>query len=293
MQRKSIHEPKISREDEQQPSRAAALQSKPQSRPQPDPLPATQIVDRPSVGRSTLPEEFASDCLDQLPAKQMIIKLSTRKRKLDEDNSNTRVTRSQGRKNKETGSTQSTIIAPVETQIVNEPVTKRRKQNNAPAPAQARSRVKKGGTESTQSASNVADLVKTSSRTTAATTKRVKASGHQAPFTAMTPLGSPKKTARISNAGTILRQPDGRFSAHHRTDVPGSRTTKPKNPTKARKPTQRKVPCEAVDTGVVATSGTIETSSPRAGAVTVSGLRKGPCPHARYAELDGVSRNTN
>jgi hypothetical protein len=286
MQRKSIHEPKQTKDNEQlQPQ---ALQSKP-SRSRFDPPPATQIIDRPAAGRSALTREFASPTPERLPTQQLIVKLKTshRKRKLDSNIPIPRVTRSQGKRDKEAAQAQSAVLppkivtAPAETQVVNEPAAKRRKPNKAPNPPQARPKAKKGLKKTVPSSPKAADLVKTSSRKTAASTKLVNPSQYRIQPATSVPTGQRKKVTAKPSASTALHQPDSGFGNHHEnieSSAKPARLSSPKKSTTASKSTQRKNPGAAANSGPSATPMMLGIpSSPHSGpsAAAESGSRHG------------------
>ncbi|KAF2030038.1 hypothetical protein EK21DRAFT_112331 [Setomelanomma holmii] len=172
MQRKSIHDPKKSREVEAQQPKLPTTRSRVQNNISLDQLPPTQIVDRSDVvtpvrgldsptrarnvrSSGTLPPtQIASRLKAISPARaqeptsrtlisesptQLIVKLKTGKRKLEEDVFSPRLTRSQVKKNNEVVRVQPEAVVkkatPIaETQLAPEPATKRRKPNNPRMP---------------------------------------------------------------------------------------------------------------------------------------------------------------
>jgi hypothetical protein len=244
MQRKSIHEPKRLIEDKQQLSRMSAIQPRSRTCSPLDSLPATQIVSRPSACRPTLVEEHASRNPDRLPVQQLIVKLNVRKRKVEENIPSTRVTRSQAKKNNETVRVQATvpaltaIMASTETQIVNEPRAKRQKPNNARGLPQVRAKGKEGAKDTTEPAPNAANLVKTSPRKAAITTKRSKPGGHQRQALTEKPLDSHKKDMTNSTAITSSRPPVGSINAQYADAGSSSKATSPRKLAMASKTTK-------------------------------------------------------
>jgi hypothetical protein len=144
MQRKSFFEPKRSREDEPPESSKPAHTSNPRSRPRPNSPPPTQIISKGGRSRPLPHPEIRTP--EQMPHKQLIVKLSIRKRKVDEVIPSTRLTRSQAKKNDDfqpKAPVFNEVSSTVETKL-NEPAPKRRKPNNTRAPPQARSKAKQG-----------------------------------------------------------------------------------------------------------------------------------------------------
>jgi hypothetical protein len=312
MQRKSIHEPKQAKDDGHQ-LQPRALQSK-SSRSRFDPPPATQIIDRPAVGRSALTRETASPTPEPLPAEQLIVKLklspqkrkldadvlvpratrTPRKRKLDADIPIPipRVTRSQDKTNKKPAQTQSAlpVEALAETQVVVEPAAKRRKPNNTRNPPQARTKAKKGEEKAAPPSPNAADLVKTSPR---------KRSPRKAPPRKASPQKnptrrtSPRKTLPrqplpdITTASTRLAKPTG-YQVKAAAPVPGKpqkkgsnmklgKLSRPKKPTAAFSSPQHKSPRKV---GTPRANGgqiiiDLSSSSPRAGPSATSASGSG------------------
>jgi hypothetical protein len=244
MQRKSIHEPKRLREDKQQLSRMLAIQPESRTCSPLGSLPATQIVSRPSACRPTLVEEHASHNPDRLPVQQLIVKLNVRKRKVEENIPSTRLTRSQAKKNNETVRVQATVPAPTaimastETQIVNEPRAKRQKPNNARVLPQVRSKGKAGTKDTTEPTLNAANLVKTSPRKAATTTKRSKPGGHQRQALAEKPSDSHKKDMTNLTVITSSRPLVGGVNAQHADAGSSSNATGPRKPAMASKTTK-------------------------------------------------------
>jgi hypothetical protein len=144
MQRKSFFEPKRSRKDELPEPSNPVRTSKPRFRPRPNSPPPTQIVSNASQGRPLSNPELWTP--EQMSPKQLIVKLSVRKRKVEEVVPSIRLTRSQAKKNDDSQSPAPVLnefSSTLETQL-NEPVAKKRKPNTTRAPPQARSKAKQG-----------------------------------------------------------------------------------------------------------------------------------------------------
>jgi hypothetical protein len=175
LQRKSIHDPKQSRENVQQQAQApdadaqshlrkslgadsassSALKSsrhpyvvntEPALGHGPIPPPATQLVNKPIQAKRTPNGVTARHAQKRAPATQLVVKLPLSKRKRDEDIAIPRLTRSQAQtqaeaeknkiKNFRSGPAARKVVSPPETQLMNEPATtKRRKPNNPPLSA--------------------------------------------------------------------------------------------------------------------------------------------------------------
>jgi hypothetical protein len=251
MQRKSIHEPKQTKDDGHQ--LQAQIFRPESSRSHFDPPPATQIIDRPAVGRSALAREVTSPTPECLPAQQLIVKfkLNSKKRKLDTGSPIPRVTRSQGKKNKEATQAQSATPAPkkvttlAETQVVNKAAAKRRKPNNPPNPPRVRARVKKGVKNTAPPSPNVADLVKTSPHKTTASAMLVNRSQYQVEPASPVPASPRMKVTANPSNRTALHQPGSGFGSHHEdneSNTKPARFSSPKKPTVISKSTKRKIP---------------------------------------------------
>jgi hypothetical protein len=144
MQRKSFFEPKRSRKDELPEPSNPVRTSKPRFRPRPNSPPPTQIVSNASQGRPLSNPELWTP--EQMSPKQLIVKLSVRKRKVEEVVPSIRLARSQAKKNDDSQSPAPVLnefSSTLETQL-NEPVAKKRKPNTTRAPPQARSKAKQG-----------------------------------------------------------------------------------------------------------------------------------------------------
>jgi hypothetical protein len=175
LQRKSIYDPKQSREDEQQQAQApgaeahsplrkplgadsassSALKSsrhpyvvntEPALGHGPIPPPATQLVNKPIQAKRT-PNGGVGHAYKRAPATQLVVRLPLSKRKRDEDTAIPRLTRSQAQAQAEAekNNTENVrsgppparkVVSPPETQLMNGPATtKRRKPNNPPLSA--------------------------------------------------------------------------------------------------------------------------------------------------------------
>jgi hypothetical protein len=139
MQRKSIYDPKQSRENVQPQTEALAPQPKSPSHPRIHELPATQILNRSNAAKPTDARESFARPEDNLVRKQLIVKLSTRKRKVEDIAPVPRLTRSQARKKNEASQVQpkapapKAIIPTVEAQVAHKPAPKRRKLDSTRA----------------------------------------------------------------------------------------------------------------------------------------------------------------
>ncbi|KAH7408284.1 hypothetical protein DE146DRAFT_368945 [Phaeosphaeria sp. MPI-PUGE-AT-0046c] len=172
MQRHSIYEPKQLRGDDRAlASGSAQLQS--ELPPFDDStVPATQIIDRGDAENRGLPREVAMHIPSHSLKKSLIVRLNTQRMKVEEATPVPRVTRSQARKIREIEKIQPTVpdqkptIATIETQLVDEPATKRRKLTDARAskPLLKADNAKKAVAKSTSRATN---LAKASPRKTA------------------------------------------------------------------------------------------------------------------------------
>jgi hypothetical protein len=170
MQRNSIHDPKRSREVEPQGSGVPSSRTKVQRGPNPNQLPATQLVGRSGVATPTRIDELPSRSPEPVAPTQLIVKLKTGKRKQEEPIPSPRLTRSQAKKIREAVSIPPKapvtvkMIPTVETQYVKEPAAKRRKPNNPRVAPQIRPKQQNVVHAVPQAASNAAHLVKTSPR---------------------------------------------------------------------------------------------------------------------------------
>jgi hypothetical protein len=242
MQRKSIHDPKKSREPEPRQSRPAVPISKPRTvleslpatqvvglktaRGAADTLPATQVISRKTArpkeasSRFAVPGAFVQS-EDSAPSSasrsfiqanepsatqvikrsgagnpkevkgpappvpypertpQLIVKIPTRKRKFDDDVSTPRQTRSQASKSRDSSHAEARapatrdIVPTVETEATSEPVAKRRKANDTKGTIQALPLAPQPTIgSSTMAAPNAANLVKTSPRKAAVSSRR-------------------------------------------------------------------------------------------------------------------------
>jgi hypothetical protein len=208
MQRKSIHDPKHSREDDLRMTKAPIPRARQPYHDPPAPLPATQIVTRPYAETSPHRQKIASHNAKQSPTKQLVVRLpiSPLKRKVEEILEVPRLTRSQARKNNELLKHKVTqpehksqeIISSVETQIANEPAAKRRKPNTAQPSPQPRANAKVTVKSPAKARLGATDLVRDSPRKSAKTTSPRK--------TAATT--SPRKTAVTKKRSEATVQPD-------------------------------------------------------------------------------------
>jgi hypothetical protein len=153
MQRKSIYDSKQPRENAQLQTEALAPQPKSPSRPRIHDSPATQALSRSNAEKPTDARESFAHTQDNLVRKQLIVKLNTRKRKIEDIVPVPRLTRSQARKNNEASQVQpkapapKTMISTMETQIVSKPALKRRKLDSTRASPRTRTKANLGLTK--------------------------------------------------------------------------------------------------------------------------------------------------
>jgi hypothetical protein len=274
MQRKSFYEPKQPRENEQRQALVPALASKPASRPRPRPKlpPATQIINRAGLDIPLPATETRTP--GQTPAKQLIIKLSIRKRKVEEAVSSTRLTRSQAKKNNDSAHARPglpvsmKINSTVQTQS-DEPAAKRRKPNTTRVPPQARPKAKP--------VSNAANLVKTSPRKAAVTAKRDNPVSNPMQLPTQLPSSPRKKQASRSNAVAGLNKPHGRLSA--KAQDAGSSVTKTALPGRPSTPSGSTIPPDLLASHTeqgTTSSSKLGTASSRPGSKARHGLQRPP-----------------
>ena len=159
-------------------SAAPAPSTEPLFRLQADNLPATQTVVRSSDGKSAFLKDAEPLPSNPVPRRQLIVKLPSPKRKLEEDTPRPRLTRSQAKKSQESNhvklsaSTTQKRSSPVKTQNTREPPAKRKKANNTRALPGVPPTAPEVSNDSTDVSQNAANLVKTSPRKAAMATKR-------------------------------------------------------------------------------------------------------------------------
>ncbi|KAH8732948.1 hypothetical protein GQ44DRAFT_821200 [Phaeosphaeriaceae sp. PMI808] len=177
MQRESIYDPKKSREHQHQLTRNSIFDSRPGPNSRVVHLPASQIISEPSVEKLTGIRENTPRCSDPLGPTQLIVKLSTGKRKLSEDIYVSRLTRAQAKRGNDIANSRPGIHVPakimsaVETRVVQESATKKRKPNNTQISTQPRPDSQRGAAVPTKNVSDVANPVKTALRKVAMTKK--------------------------------------------------------------------------------------------------------------------------
>jgi hypothetical protein len=262
MQRKSFFEPKQPREDEQQRPVVPGHAFKSRSRLRPASPPPTQIINRGEADRSVSTIEPRTP--EQMPAKQLIVKLSVRKRKVEEAIPSIRLTRSQAKKIDDSRSK-----VPVDTQL-EEPAAKRRKPNTTRAPPQARSKAKQG--------SNAADLVKMSPRKVAMPTKRDSLVSNPVPPRTQLLASPRKKQTAKSNVTSGSAKSRGHPGASSKDAKPSESKTVKQG--KLSKPsgtaTQRNSKLAAPNEGVTATSSKTKPAASRPEPKAQRGLRRPP-----------------
>jgi hypothetical protein len=226
MQRKSIYDPKQPRENVQLQTEALAPQPKSPSRPRIHESPATQILSRSNAEKSTDARESFAHTQDNLVRKQLIVKLNTRKRKVEDDVPVPRLTRSQARKNNEASQVQpkapapKTMISTMETQIVNKPASKRRKLDSTRGPPRTRTKANLG---LTKPAPNTVKSVKSSIRQAVPATNRG--------VMQSTTLPSSSKSPQV----THHKEPEPRVSrtgGRKKDSTPSTTSLQTKNPVK-------------------------------------------------------------
>lgn len=161
---------------------------------------ATQIVKKPTAGKAK--HVKAASPVKPVPDKQrpeqLIVRIPTRKRKLDEDSFSPRLTRSQARKSQDTihvntqDRASQDVVPVVEDHTTKEPAAKRQKANDTS------SKATKGMSSRAEATPNAASLVKASPR-------------KAAPSAAKLPKTSPQK-----GAGPRKRQNCDSCSRRHR-----------------------------------------------------------------------------
>jgi hypothetical protein len=226
MQRKSFYEPKQPRENEQRQAFVPALHSKPASRPGLKVPPATQIISRTDVDRPLPIIETRTP--EHIPAKQLIVKLSVQKRRVEEAVPTTRMTRSQAKKNNDSVLNWPGLPVPKEVNsmvrtLSDEPVAKRRKPNTTRGPPQARPKAKPGP--------NAANLIKTSPRKVATTAKRDKPVNNPVQTPTQLPSSPRKKQTSKSDAIADPNKSHGRLNAKANNARPSvTKTALPEQP---------------------------------------------------------------
>jgi hypothetical protein len=203
MQRKSIHDPKYTHEDDPWMGQAPTTRVNPSIRPQPAPLPATQVVERPNAKKPMDVDVNISSSTYHPASKQLIVKLPTRKRKFEAVVPSPRVTRSQAKKINNTINIKNRVpnpkeVAPtMETKLDNGPAAKRRKPNTARPPPQPHPKAKETK-KPVRTLQSVADTVKILPRKAVPLNKRTKpvANTAQQP----TDMSSGPRKKRVANA---------------------------------------------------------------------------------------------
>ncbi|KAH5683693.1 hypothetical protein HBI21_022420 [Parastagonospora nodorum] len=211
MQRNSIHDPKYTLEDEPRMDHTPTVRMNPPLHPRSAPLPATQMVER-SDPQNLVPldKDMPGSPPKRQPAKQLVVKLNVRKRKVEDIAPKPRLTRSQAKKINESNHAvfevpqPKEVVGSGETQLVNEPAAKRRKPNVTRPPPQSQPRAKvKAAKKPAHATQNAANLVKTVPRKTAAASKRTKPAAAPVQPTAENPASPEKK--KVSKAKTSTR----------------------------------------------------------------------------------------
>ena len=291
MQRKSIHDPKYTLEDEPRLDQAPTFRMNPPLRPRHALLPETQVVERSDPAKHVQLDEDVPppppkrqpvrQPVNQQPAKQFIVKLNVRKRKVEEVAPEPRVTRSQARKINDTNHAElevpnpKEVVGSVETQLVNEPAAKRRKPNLTRPPPQAQPRAKaKAAKKPAQATQNAANPVKTAPRKAATTAKRTKPAAAPVQPPAQGPSSPAKKKVTKAKAPTRPKKFDDD------SDDAGSsapRIAGPSKPTSSASCMQREAPYTTPGADEGTTSDTMGPPSSRRGpATSLRGSRRPP-----------------
>jgi hypothetical protein len=273
MQRKSFYEPKQSREDKQRQLLVPALASNPISRPRPDSPPPTQIISRTGAVKPVPATKTRTP--DQMPDKKLIVKLCTKKRKIEDVVPSIRLTRSQAKKNNESVLAQSRVPpskevnSTVKTQV-SEPAAKRRKPNTNRAPLQVPPQANQ--------MSNAANLVKMSPRKAAMETKRGEPVDNPVqPPTQLLPNPRTKQTVN-TDAVSCSTKPHGRRGAYPK-DAGSSKlkTSKQEKPsTTSATAIHDNSSLVALEGGTTATSSKVKPPASRPGSNAQRGLQRPP-----------------
>lgn len=274
MQRKSIHDPKYTLEDEPMMGQAPTFRMNPPLRPRPAPLPETQVVERPNPAKLVqLDEDTPAPPPNCQPAKQLVVKLNVRKRKVEEVAPEPRLTRSQAKKMNDANHAEfevphpKEVVEPVETKLVNEPAAKRRKPNVTRPPPQSQPRAKaKAAKKPAHATQNAANPVKTVPRKAATTAKRTKNAAAPVQPPAQGPASPAKKKVTKAKAPTRPKKFDDDSDAYPKdAGSSASETLGPSKPASTTSYMQHEAPYATPGVDERPTSDTVGPPSSRRG----------------------------